>query len=55
METTNHASLMNFSERIQDEDLTIKFFLLTNNDGELSEEMKIAHEVKKSFFFENIQ
>lgn len=45
MENTNHFSFMNFSERVLDEDLLIKFYLITNDDGELSDDMKIAHEV----------
>jgi hypothetical protein len=51
MENTNQFSLMNFSERVQDEDLSIKFYFITNDDGELSNEMQIAHEVN----FQKIQ
>lgn len=46
MENSTQLSVMNFSERVQDEDTMIRFYLLTNDDGELSNDMKIAHNVR---------
>ena len=39
------ASLANFTQRLQDEETILKFYLVTNDDGQMSENLKKAQEV----------